>query len=341
MLGICCLSLRGLCRVSARTGRLALTGTIAGGCAASCVRKRIDSRADEGRGQPESRSPEVDADLLVVGLYEGEELPAELAAAPGAADAKGGFKKLSTAPSREAPPGAGRRARQARGDRRRARPGRRGAGRQGGGQARGGLARLAACRSPTTTTATAEGLVTGTILGAYRFDRFLSTGPRRPAPAATRVADPARRRTASPARGRGRPRLRRGAEPRPRPAEPALQRRHPLLPGRPRRGDRRRPRRGQRRGARPRARSPRRRWAAWSRSARARAEEPKLIVLRYAGGGSGPTLGLVGKGVTFDTGGISIKPSAGDARDEDGHVGRRRGARGGRGDRRAGAAGRT
>jgi leucyl aminopeptidase len=40
------------------------------------------------------------------------------------------------------------------------------------------------------------------------------------------------------------------------------------------------------------------------------AEDPKLIVLRYEGGGSGPTLGLVGKGVTFDTGGISLKPSA-------------------------------
>jgi leucyl aminopeptidase len=40
------------------------------------------------------------------------------------------------------------------------------------------------------------------------------------------------------------------------------------------------------------------------------AEEPKLIVLRYEGGGSGPKLGLVGKGVTFDTGGISLKPSA-------------------------------
>jgi leucyl aminopeptidase len=40
------------------------------------------------------------------------------------------------------------------------------------------------------------------------------------------------------------------------------------------------------------------------------AEEPKLIVLRYAGGGSGATLGFVGKGVTFDTGGISLKPSA-------------------------------
>jgi leucyl aminopeptidase len=40
-------------------------------------------------------------------------------------------------------------------------------------------------------------------------------------------------------------------------------------------------------------------------------EPAKLIVLRYAGGGSGPTLGLVGKGVTFDTGGISLKPGAG------------------------------
>jgi leucyl aminopeptidase len=40
-------------------------------------------------------------------------------------------------------------------------------------------------------------------------------------------------------------------------------------------------------------------------------EPARLIVLRYAGGGSGPTLGLVGKGVTFDTGGISLKPGAG------------------------------
>jgi leucyl aminopeptidase len=41
------------------------------------------------------------------------------------------------------------------------------------------------------------------------------------------------------------------------------------------------------------------------------AEEPQLIVLRYQGGGEGETLGLVGKGVTFDSGGISIKPSGG------------------------------
>jgi leucyl aminopeptidase len=39
-------------------------------------------------------------------------------------------------------------------------------------------------------------------------------------------------------------------------------------------------------------------------------EEPKLIVLRHKGNATdGETLGLVGKGVTFDTGGISIKPS--------------------------------
>jgi len=37
--------------------------------------------------------------------------------------------------------------------------------------------------------------------------------------------------------------------------------------------------------------------------------EPKLIVLRYTGGTSGPHLGFVGKAVTFDTGGISLKPS--------------------------------
>ncbi len=41
------------------------------------------------------------------------------------------------------------------------------------------------------------------------------------------------------------------------------------------------------------------------------AEDPQLIVLRYEAGGDGETLGLVGKGVTFDSGGISIKPSGG------------------------------
>jgi leucyl aminopeptidase len=42
------------------------------------------------------------------------------------------------------------------------------------------------------------------------------------------------------------------------------------------------------------------------------AEPPALIVLRYEPADApkdGPVLGLVGKGITFDTGGISIKPS--------------------------------
>jgi leucyl aminopeptidase len=38
--------------------------------------------------------------------------------------------------------------------------------------------------------------------------------------------------------------------------------------------------------------------------------EPRLIVLRYRGGDRGPHLGYIGKAVTFDTGGISIKPAA-------------------------------
>ena len=42
-------------------------------------------------------------------------------------------------------------------------------------------------------------------------------------------------------------------------------------------------------------------------------EPPALIILRYepAGAPEKPVLGLVGKGITFDTGGISIKPSDG------------------------------
>ena len=42
-------------------------------------------------------------------------------------------------------------------------------------------------------------------------------------------------------------------------------------------------------------------------------QPPCLIVLRYRGapGSAQPTLGLLGKGVTFDAGGISIKPAAG------------------------------
>ncbi|HEX6771137.1 MAG TPA: M17 family peptidase N-terminal domain-containing protein, partial [Acidobacteriaceae bacterium] len=50
--------------------------------------------------------------------------------------------------------------------------------------------------------------------------------------------------------------------------------------------------------------------AFWSVS-QGSAEPPALIVLKYEPEGitDGPILGLVGKGITFDTGGISIKPA--------------------------------
>jgi leucyl aminopeptidase len=47
--------------------------------------------------------------------------------------------------------------------------------------------------------------------------------------------------------------------------------------------------------------------------ARGSAEPPRVLVLRHSGAGAAgrPVLGLVGKGITFDTGGISIKPAEG------------------------------
>jgi leucyl aminopeptidase len=41
------------------------------------------------------------------------------------------------------------------------------------------------------------------------------------------------------------------------------------------------------------------------------AQEPRFIVMRYNGAGDEKPVALVGKGITFDTGGISIKPAAG------------------------------
>jgi leucyl aminopeptidase len=52
---------------------------------------------------------------------------------------------------------------------------------------------------------------------------------------------------------------------------------------------------------------------AFAAVAQGSCEDPALITIRYDGAGAydGPTLGLVGKAVTFDSGGISLKPGAG------------------------------
>ena len=53
--------------------------------------------------------------------------------------------------------------------------------------------------------------------------------------------------------------------------------------------------------------------------ARGSIEPPRLLVLRYspAGRPGRETLGLVGKGITFDTGGLSLKPADGMERMKD------------------------
>src|SRR5262249_30346127 len=53
--------------------------------------------------------------------------------------------------------------------------------------------------------------------------------------------------------------------------------------------------------------------------ARGSGEPPRLMVFRHdpPGAPDGPVLGLVGKGITFDTGGISIKPADGMERMKD------------------------
>jgi leucyl aminopeptidase len=50
---------------------------------------------------------------------------------------------------------------------------------------------------------------------------------------------------------------------------------------------------------------------AFAAVAQGSSQEPALITMRYDGpGAQGPTLGFVGKAVTFDSGGISLKPGA-------------------------------
>ena len=250
----------------------------------------------------------VDADLLAVGLCEGEELPTELASAPGAADAKGGFKKLAMLhpqrPARVLVVGLGKRGEL---DAERAR-----------------VAAAIAAKEAAKLSATsigwvlpgseddatlAEGLVTGTILGAYRFDRFKGKDPDEPVPTAldsltllasegvAAAVETARVCAEAQNRARDLQSLPSNV------ATPSFL-----------------AERAEEIGAAHDALSVevlgREEISAKGMGglvavSQGSAEEPKLIVLRYSGGGSGKTLGLVGKGVTFDTGGISLKSAPG------------------------------
>ena len=68
--------------------------------------------------------------------------------------------------------------------------------------------------------------------------------------------------------------------------------------------------------------------AACSASARARTQPPRFLKLTYTPAGArGKALALVGKGVVFDSGGLSLKTGARHGDDEERHVGRRGGDR--------------
>ncbi|MEZ5078724.1 MAG: leucyl aminopeptidase [Solirubrobacterales bacterium] len=248
------------------------------------------------------------ADLCVLGLCEDESLPASLVDARGAADARGGFRKLALlhpdAPSRLLVVGLGKAADL---DAERLRV--------AAALAAGEAARLEATSvawalpEAAAAEAAAAALVTGTVLGSHRFDRFRSGDPDDPPPPAIEslaLLGPAAlgeaaevARVVAEAQNRARDLQSTPANV----ATPSylaeraaaiaaasdsvsadvLAREEIVALG----------------------------MGGLAAVSQGGAEGPRLIVLRYSGGGGGPTLGLIGKGVTFDTGGISLKPGAG------------------------------
>ncbi|HET9185105.1 MAG TPA: M17 family peptidase N-terminal domain-containing protein, partial [Solirubrobacterales bacterium] len=254
---------------------------------------------------------DADAALVAVGLYDGESLPEEVAEAPGAADAKGSFKAMTRlypgAPERLLVVGLGGREEL---DAEKLR-------------VLAALAAREAERLEATSLAwappsfedeeaAAEAIVTGTVLGAYRFDRFKGQddedeneepkarlealtllGPSELAGAVetarvySEAANRARDLQETPANFARPEDLARRAE---EIAAGSDQVTVEVLDGEAIRA---------------------KGMGGLAAVSQGGPVDPRLIVLRYAGGGEGPTLGFVGKGVTFDTGGIGLKPSAG------------------------------
>jgi leucyl aminopeptidase len=260
-------------------------------------------RVDVGQEGP----AEAGADVVAVGLCEGEALPAELAGAPGAADARDGFEQLTTlypgSPARLVVAGLGKREEL---DAERLRVA---AALVAKEAARLKATSLAwALPEAADAAAAAEGIVTGTVLGAYRFDRFKGNGAEEDTPAleSLRLLGPAEvaaaaesARVAAAAQNRARDLQ----------STPANFATPAFLASR-----------AEEIAADfdsvsvevlDRGQIAAKKMGGLLAVSQGSVEEPRLIVLRYSGGGSGPTLGLVGKGVTFDTGGISLKPGAG------------------------------
>ncbi|HWO82648.1 MAG TPA: leucyl aminopeptidase [Solirubrobacterales bacterium] len=256
-------------------------------------------------GVEQGELKDVGADLLVVGLSKGAELPAEIDAAAGADEAKAGFKKLSLLRPDGFPPtlvvGLGDREEL---DAEKLRVAAALAAKEA---KRLGAASLAwALPESRDDAAAAAALVTGTVLAAYRFDRFKSeTDEEAPLESLT-LLSPAgladaveTARIVAEAQNRARDLQNTPANV----ATPSFlaARAEEIAAGSASLsvdvlGRRELEEKGM---------------GGILAVSQGGPEEPKMIVLRYSGGGSAPILGLIGKGVTFDTGGISLKPGAG------------------------------
>jgi leucyl aminopeptidase len=250
---------------------------------------------------------DADAALVVVGIYEGDSLPEEVSGAPGAADAKGTFKAMT----RLYPGGPERLLVVGLGDSDDFTPEKLRvlAALVVGEAAKVEATSLAwALPAAEDEAAAAEAIVTGTILGAYHFDRFKGEGKdeEKPRLEALSVLAPVElagavetARIYSEAANRARDLQETPANfnhP-----EDLAARAEEIAAGADKvtvevlDGDA------------IRAKG----MGGLAAVAQGGPVDPRLITLRYSGGGDGPTLGFVGKGVTFDTGGISLKPGAG------------------------------
>jgi leucyl aminopeptidase len=246
------------------------------------------------------------ADLLAVGLVEGGELPAEIGEAAGADSAKNDFKKLSLLRPDGFPPvlvvGLGKRDEL---DAEKLRVAAAAAAKEAGRLEATSIAW--ALPDEIDPEVAADALVTGTILAAYRFDRFKSgdgdDSPRLESLTLLAPADLADTaegaRIAAEAQNRSRDLQGMPANF----ATPSFlaERAEEIAAGSDSLSV----------DVLGRAELEAKGMGGLIAVGQGSAEEPKLIVLRYAGGGSGPKTAFVGKGVTFDTGGISLKPGAG------------------------------
>jgi leucyl aminopeptidase len=244
-----------------------------------------------------------DAELLCIGLHDGEELPAWLAEAPGSADVKTDLKSLTILRPE------GRRVLVVGlGDRDGSDPDRlRAAAALAVAQARRLAARSVAWRCPDGRSAPAA-LTSGTILASYRFDRFKRAADDPPAElellALHEPSDPAAADEIVPVAKAGAEAANRARDLQNMPANllgPAgLAERAREIAAASERVEVE---------VLDRARLEEEGFGGLLAVGAGSAQDPLLIVLRYSGGG--PKLGFVGKGVTFDSGGISIKPSQG------------------------------